>query len=134
MSSEQWKIVVRKRCLLPACLVSLDSLLGLRHHCSLLTAHCEYHSILVSATRNHFAAIFNDMIFPLASRIIGHYLKNMNVEDKARHILSMPEIHKSILEAIERRQPDEAKEITINHLKLFKDIAGSGEIPMIFSE
>ena len=97
-------------------------------------AHSEYHSALVAATKNHFAAIFNDMIFPLASRIIGHYLKNMDVENKTKHIVSMQKTHESILDAIERRQPDEAKEATIEHLKLFNELSESGEIPMVLSD
>jgi len=95
-------------------------------------AHSEYHSNMVAATKNHFAAIFNDMIFPLASQIIGYFIKNLDAENKAKQIAYMLESHTAMLEAIERGQPDVAKELCVDHLKLFRELAGSGEIPMIF--
>ena len=97
-------------------------------------AHCEYHSNLVAATKNHFAVIFNDMIFPLASYIIGHYMKNMDEENRARYTVYMIDSHTSMLDAIERQQPDEAKKTTIDHLKLFKELSENGEIPMVFPD
>ena len=97
-------------------------------------AHCDYHSNLVAASKNHFAAIFNDMIFPLASRIIGRQLKAFDAESKASHIVTMQEVHSSILAAIEKQQPDLARDTMIEHLKLFRELSGNGEIPMIFTD